>query len=406
MRIVVCSNLFPPLWLGGYETGAAEVVQELARQGHEVLLLTASRAWVWEGGQFECRRQSLSDFVDVGPCILGPLHRLASWRIPALLLSARRTRRRLRSALTTFAPDLILLFNPLGLLAPVPADLLHWGQHQGTPVRFYVSDSWLAEWPQAHPLFRLVRRYSPVWLSRLLAGIDLSQPDRIAFCSRYLRGSWPGAERASVIHWGIAALERCRPLPSRHFQSQQPLSLIYAGQLQPHKGLDLLLQALAAGRKRHRLVVVGDARTDYAAECRALARQLGLDRQVEWFGPCQPGQLPGLLPQLGQVLVVPSRWQEPFSRVVLEGLAAGLPVAASLTGGTPEAIRHGQTGLLFNPEQPHELLEILAGLEADRTLAWQIGQRGQEEARQRFSIEQMVAQLLADSGGRDSRRAA
>src|SRR5262249_20368172 len=154
--------------------------------------------------------------------------------------------------------------------------------------------------------------------------------------------------------------------------------------------------ALTGCRKQHGLKIVGDDRTAHAADCRQLTRRLGLDRQVEWLGPCAPGELPELLPRLGQVLVVPSRWQEPFSRVVLEGLAAGLPVVASRTGGTPEAIAHGRTGFLFNPDQPRELTALLDRLEAGRRLAWQVGQNGQYQVCHQFSIERMVDQLLAD----------
>ena len=266
---------------------------------------------------------------------------------------------------------------------------------------------------------------SGAWLRRLLAGAvrrlglgspTSPEPEQVLFCSRYLRAAECPPTRSAalrsasrltekVIPWGVADLAHCEPLPARHFQASEPLTLVYAGQVQPHKGLDLLLQALACCRNPHRLVIVGDDRTDHAAACRAQARRLGLEGQVEWMGPCTPGQLPGLLPRLGQVLVVPSRWQEPLSRVILEGLAAGLAVVASRTGGTAEAVTHGRTGLLFNPDLPHALTTLLDRLEADRRLAWQIGQCGQQEVREYFWIEQMVDRLLASPRRKDSSRA-
>ncbi len=301
MRIAVCSNLFPPVWIGGYEIGAAAVVRELQRRGHNVLLLTAARVWIGEEDRFECREQphdSRHDFIDVGPCILGPLARLSAWRIPSLVLAARAARSRYRSALKAFAPDLVLLFNPLGLLAPLPADLLRWGRDSCVPVRFYVSDSWLADWPRAHPLLRLLERCPAGWIRRLLAtaisvlGLGsraTPEPEQALFCSRYLRDVTPNLiqqlKAPLVIPWGVAELDHNTPLPLRHFQGTQPLSLVYAGQIQPHKGLDLLLQALAGRRKRCRLAVVGDERTPYAAQCRQQARQLALDRQIDWVGP-------------------------------------------------------------------------------------------------------------------------
>ncbi len=413
MRLAICSNLFPPLWIGGYETGAAEVVRELRRRGHEVLLLTASSVWIQEDGRFECRRQpgfqqpDVVDhlpLVDIGPCILGSLARLPVWRIATLAFSAFRGQRGYRKALEDFAPDQVLLFNPLGLLAPVPADLVRWCRDHRLPVSFYVSDSWLADWPKAHPVLRLLQRWPMI--GRWLGSSILPEPDQIWYCSRYLRGEREtihqsmdsGLSTGLVLPWGLANLDQSPPLPARHFQSASPLSLVYAGQVQPHKGLDLLLEAMAGCRRRHQLRIIGDNRTAHAMACRQLAWQLGLDRQVEWLGPCSPGELPRLLSRLGQVLIVPSRWQEPFSRVVLEGMASGLPVVASRTGGTPEAISSGRTGFLIDAREPRQLTTLLDQLDADRRLAWQVGQKGQEEVRSRFSIEAMVDRLLAGPG--------
>ncbi len=388
MRVAVFSNLFPPAWVGGYEIGAARVVRELRRKGHEVLVLTAKKPLIWRGGAFvPVPGPDGEGTMDVGPCVLGSLTLLARrgpWRLPGLLLAALRARIRYGEALDRFAPDLVLLFNPLGVLAPVVNDCLSWGQRRDVPVRLYVSDFWQTEWPLAHPLWRL--------LPFLAGSAPRSTPT--VYCSRFLRAR-SGSETDQVIPWGVPGMEQRRPLPARHFQAREPLTLLFAGQIEPHKGLTVLLQALAQCRHPHRLVVLGDATTDHAGACRELAGNLGLRQRVTFLGRQPPDDIAALLPLLGQVLVVPSLWEEPLSLAMLEGMATGLPVVASRTGGTPEAITDQETGFLFNPGQPAALTRILGRLEEDRNLCRRVGEAAQEAVRRHFALETMVDRLLA-----------
>jgi glycogen synthase len=388
MRLAVFSNLFPPLWLGGYEVGAARVVRELRRRGHEVLVLTARQALIWRGGRFVQQNHPATDsgkLVDVGPCVMGSLAALGRrepWRLPFLLTNTLRARVRYRSALAGFAPDLVLLFNPLGVLAPVAADCLAWGRRRQIPVRAYVSDSWQSEWPLAHPLWRLLP-----FLAGIAQPVPRSEPN--LFCSRFLREKC-GSPEDRVIPWGVPDMDQRGSLPARHFEGQKPLTLLFAGQIEPHKGLTLLLKALAQCRRPHRLVILGDDRTDHAPICRQLTFDLGLGQRVIFMGKQPPDAIAGLLPRLGHVLITPSLWQEPLSLTVLEGMAAGLPVVASRTGGTPEAITDERTGFLFNPERSKELTQVLDRLEEDRGLCYRVGMAAQEEVRHRFTMETMV----------------
>jgi glycosyltransferase involved in cell wall biosynthesis len=99
---------------------------------------------------------------------------------------------------------------------------------------------------------------------------------------------------------------------------------------------------------------------------------------------------------------VPSVWQEPFSLVVLEGMAAGLPVVASNTGGTAEAITDGRTGFLFDARDTAELAHLLDRLEENRSLCQRLGAAAQDEVRRRFRIEEMVDRLLSSVVSRQS----
>src|SRR5262245_1196713 len=163
MRIVVFSDLYPPLCIGGYEIGAAQVVAELRRRGHGVLLLTA-RGYVLQqddGFRHAGHRDGAPAFVDTGLCVFGSLPRLLRTqplrfiRRAAATLSARR---RYRWAVAAFRPERVLLFNPLAVVAPVLHDLAALARRAGAEVHAYVSDDWLAKWPAPHPPLRPLPR--------------------------------------------------------------------------------------------------------------------------------------------------------------------------------------------------------------------------------------------------------
>lgn len=79
-------------------------------------------------------------------------------------------------------------------------------------------------------------------------------------------------------------------------------------------------------------------------------------------------------------MVVPSLWNEPLGMVVAEALAFSKPVIGSRRRGVPEMIRHGENGLLFEPDRPGELVEALRQLAGDATLRVRMGRAAQISA--------------------------
>lgn len=391
MRIALVSNLIPPLWIGGYEIGAARIVQALRSRGHEVLVFSAHELIRQDENLWHHQthtKPSRQELVDLGPCLMGSLARLAlraPWKLPALILSSLAGRMRLPRCLKDFMPDLILLFNPLGILVPVITDCLSWARRNQVPIKSYVSDNWLADWPRAHPLLRLI----PQQFRRS----RLPRSDQDIYCSQYLFNASEGRDQDRVVPWGLSEVPS-QPLEPGHFDRPGPLRLLYAGQIEPHKGLLTLIEALAACKQPHRLVVLGDETTGHARICQQKAQELGIEDQVILVGRQSPRTMIHLLRQLGQILIVPSIWPEPLSLTLLEGMAAGLTIIASRTGGTPEAIEHEQNGLLFDAQSPDQLTHQIDQLDSDRLLAHGLGQRAWETARDRFTLDAMLDGLL------------
>ncbi len=124
----------------------------------------------------------------------------------------------------------------------------------------------------------------------------------------------------------------------------------------PRKGLEVLLEALALARSAGlpiRLRAVGGFETtDYEAHIRREVERLQVGPWIDWTGFTR--DVAGELAQ-SDLFVLPSLFGEGLPMVVLEAMAAGVPVVASRVEGIPEAIRDGQDGLICAPGDPHDL---------------------------------------------------
>jgi glycogen(starch) synthase len=161
--------------------------------------------------------------------------------------------------------------------------------------------------------------------------------------------------RVQVIHNGVDLTAFAAGTPFAH---PRPY-ILGLGRLMRHKGFDVLLRAYARlQRPACDLLLAGQGQERPQLE--ALTRQLGIAQRVRFLGFVAGQEKVNLL-RSAQFFVCPSR-REPFANVILEALAAGLPVVASDVGGNPELIRHGVHGLLFPAEDDASLAHTLQQL--------------------------------------------
>jgi glycosyltransferase involved in cell wall biosynthesis len=171
-------------------------------------------------------------------------------------------------------------------------------------------------------------------------------------------------------------------------KSEQPV-LILVGLLQPEKGQTEAIRALSElSRRGYRcqLRLVGADTFGYGARLHALCDELRVDEQVIFTG-----HLSDPLDEIMRADVVlncsPS---EGFGRVTVEAMLLGKPVIGTNTGGTPEIIKDGRTGLLYRQGDPVHLADRIAELLANPTQAAEMGPSARQAAQSRFSVEQYV----------------
>src|SRR6266480_6011065 len=153
-------------------------------------------------------------------------------------------------------------------------------------------------------------------------------------------------------------------------------TLVFLGRLVSDKGAALLLQAMKILHEdslKPDLTIIGSGPEEQNLQ--RLAHELGLDRQVTFAGP-KAGEEPATLLNRHRILVVPSRWPEPFGIVALEGIACGCAVIGSEKGGLKEAI--GACGLTFENENVPALVEQLKRLLKDPNLQTSLRQQAAE----------------------------
>jgi D-inositol-3-phosphate glycosyltransferase len=198
---------------------------------------------------------------------------------------------------------------------------------------------------------------------RIVDGADRiiasSEHERLALVDHY-GARW---ENIAVIPCGVD-LSLFRPMDQAAARAMLELDgevLLFVGRIDPVKGLDVLLQAVALLRTRPNLtlVVVGGSDTERELQRnRRLAHDLGLDGRVFFKGAVPQEKLP-IYYSAATLCVVPS-YYESFGLVAMEALACGTPVIASEVGGLPTVVRDRENGLLVPRHQPEVFAQRIA----------------------------------------------
>jgi len=178
--------------------------------------------------------------------------------------------------------------------------------------------------------------------------------------------------------------------------SDQVVGLI--GRLVAWKGHRVFLPAMATLARSHpnlRCLIVGDGEVTeptYQQELEEQTAELGLSEQVIFTG--YRSDISALMPAL-DVLVHCSLRPEPFGRVIIEGMAAGVPIVGAADGAVPEIIEDGQSGLLTPPGDAGALAEAVGRLLDDESLAEAVSDAARQRVYAVFNVDTHVQQVQA-----------
>jgi glycosyltransferase involved in cell wall biosynthesis len=239
------------------------------------------------------------------------------------------------------------------------------------------------------------------WMSPVLKWALRHADVRVAISSyvaRTLIDSGHPADRTYVVLNGIDPARwipragRSEARAELEIPQDSPVVLT-ACRLFPSKGPGELIRAVAAVRERQpdvKLLISGNEMVPgFASELAELVANLGLGGSVRLLG--QRSDIPRLM-AAADVFAMPSVG-EPFGLVYAEAMAMELPVVALDSGGTPEVVEHGVTGLLSPPGDATALAANLETLLADPDLRARMGRDGRRRVNQAFTSERMARDI-------------
>jgi len=207
--------------------------------------------------------------------------------------------------------------------------------------------------------------------------------------SRYMKSELetngiPG-DKIEIVHPVPAALQTPHAVPA----SESP-EVLFVGQVIRGKGVDLMLKALSCLKGEWRATIVGEG--NHLETCKQMAGQLGISNRVRFPGWIPHEKLDGYY-RSARLLVVPSRWPEPFGMVGIEAMARGRPVIAFANGGIPDWLDHGNCGFLVAPDDISGMTSAIQDLLDDASLAARMGQAGVAHVDKSFSHQAYLDQI-------------
>ena len=216
-----------------------------------------------------------------------------------------------------------------------------------------------------------------------------------SYTAQMLR-SIAGETRSVVIPFG-AAMDPPESVQIRNRTAEDPFELIFVGRLVPRKGVPVLLDAVAILRSDPRLSVriIGDGPERAALESRAA--QLGLGERVRFEGlvsaerlrfaldACDALVLPAIVTEKGET--------EGLGVVLIEAMQHGKLVIATETGGIPDVVEDGATGILVRAGDAVTLSAAIRGAMNDPARAARLAAAGRAHATTEFSWDSIVDRL-------------
>jgi glycosyltransferase involved in cell wall biosynthesis len=231
---------------------------------------------------------------------------------------------------------------------------------------------------------RLLKSFGTLWVDRV---ITVSEDNRTHLAGIH---HVPGAKIRVVYNGipdpgGVLAAGIREELALDHGSR----ILIVVAALCERKGHPVLFEAMRRLPAHVHLVVVGEG--EAGGEYRRMAADPGLGGRVHFLG--QRDDVPALLAG-ADILVVPSLI-EATPYVIIEAMAAGLPVVASRIYGIPELVSDGVNGALVSPGDPDELAGALSILLDDAGAHARMGEAGRRRYEKDFGIGESVARTVA-----------
>lgn len=362
-RVMICSNFYPPDFIGGAELIAHYQALALKSLGHDVLVFS---------GHYQSGERPYSVRTDEHQSLA--VHRI---NLPAdrnrdmsANFHCAEVEEYFQGLLEQCAPDVVHVHNLRGL----SLGMLALAKRAGARVVMTLHDNWYfcpkgttlrnneticydyGACEKCLPLFPNEKEHAmSLRMRRDYFTMNLDSVDAFISPSRCVADNYIAAgfspEKIKVIWNGI---EVGRFAPLQRTENRGVMRFTFLGYVGRHKGIHVLLDALRYLDRRHKIIlnIVGAGEDLYLAKKQV--KSMGRKDTVRFWGKVDNGTIQNVFLET-DALVVPSIWPENQPVTITEAMASRVPVIASNIGGIPELVEDGITGYLFDTGNPIEL---------------------------------------------------
>lgn len=391
MKVLLVSGVYPP-YIGGPSAQTHQLAQGLIRRGIDVRVATFG----------DSRGQSLIDGVPV-TFLNGSLRH--NWR--EKLTKNWQVYQELCQIIKEFEPNVVHQQTAVANLALYTG--LASRRYQVRSLIKYSSDlRWERaqqqkidhELSEANTLIPILLRLRLTSLQRFLFTlfdcIWVTTPPFQTHLQQYFKVS---VEKILLLPnfidlhaFETVAQDREKILSSTHLNPTRTFEVLVISRLQPWKGVDTCIRALAELRDLPiKLRIVGQGSSDYEAYLKTLVQTLQLTQQVDFIGQVSPTMIHQQYLK-ADVFVLASSY-EPFGIVLVEAMAAGVPIVASDVGGIPSVVN--EAAVLVPPKKVQTLAHSIRQLFVDKEKSASLIAKGKQRVGA-FDLDQGIEHLLAE----------
>jgi glycosyltransferase involved in cell wall biosynthesis len=396
MRISIIHNLYPPYARGGAEAVAQAQAEGLRKRGHEVEVISTKP----NNPQMDIETGSGTTFIKSGFYSLGSFGyaKKLFWHFENLF--SIRNYFRIRSILAKSKPDIVLTHNLMGLGMLVPEAV----RRQGSKHIHTLHDIQLIH-PSGLMYYGEESKIDSLWPSFYQAIVrklfrppfSVISPSEWLLFEHLKRGYFKGSQAAVILN-PVDPAEASKPESGQDIDTsagktgaEGPVKFFYAGQLEKHKGIEIMIKAFSELDSTR----TGGAVLAIAGEGSLLRSIMGTKK--EWDGIKILGRVPrtqvASLLRRSDCLIMPSICYENSPSIICEAFAAGVPVTASEIGGIPELV-NGENGMLFKPGDGRDLKDKMQWAVEHKAGLKKMGEKGKEFSR-KFSLERYLDRIEA-----------
>ena len=373
-KIIICSNAYPPNFIGGAELMAHFHAKVLKKMGYDVLIFTGD---VEPNGDRHAIRREQYEGLDVYRVHLKP----EDYQADFVNFSHRRVDEHFERILESFEPDVVHMHNIIGL----SMGIIHLAKRRGIKTVLTLHDHWgfcfkntiltaneevCREFGGCHGCMPLIHdgtdRRIPVRMRQDYFALQLEEIDAFISPSHYLADAYIRAgfsrEKMNEIWYGVD-VDRYEKVAKTVRGGKIRFSFI--GYLGRHKGIHTILDALPfLGDYKDfvqiNIVGFGDQFDNYKQQ----VKSIGWADAVHFWGKVGNPDIESVYSET-DVLILPSIWPENQPLTIAEAMACRTPVIASRLGGNPELVQHGETGYLFEAGNAEDLAQKMSGFIAE-----------------------------------------